>query len=246
MVQQLYTNQVVQPLQLHKCDLCLMSVKEQNIEKRVYFIESKKWMNLGSFFFLIKNIVYQVSVEWGLSWELHTTWTLRAQETIVQQMETNAISASWSVTPILIEYENSWLMSKNLMVAQMIGKWKSVSCSVMSNSLRPHWLQPARLLCPWNSLGKNTGVGCHFLLEGLFLTQGSNLCLLHCKKIIYHLSHQRSNCGFTSVHWEFNITQIYCEFNNAFQFISQYPSQQLLFSSEKIVHIYTRCTLHIS
>jgi len=140
MVQQLYTNQVVQPLQLHKCDLCLMSVKEQNIEKQVYFIESKKWMNLGSFFFLIKNIVYQVSVEWGLSWELHTTWTLRAQETIVQQMETNAISASWSVTPILIEYENSWLMSKNLMVAQMIGKWKSVSCSVMSNSLRPHWL----------------------------------------------------------------------------------------------------------
>ena len=65
-------------------------------------------------------------------------------------------------------------------------------------------------------------------------------------KIIYHLSHQGCNCGFTSVHWEFNITQIYHEFNNAFQVVSQYPSQQLLFSSEKIVHIYTRCTLHIS
>ena len=31
-----------------------------------------------------------------------------------------------------------------------------------------------RLLCPWDSLGKNTGVGCHFLLEGIFLTQGLN------------------------------------------------------------------------
>ena len=37
---------------------------------------------------------------------------------------------------------------------------------------------PARLLCPWNSPGKNTGVGCHFLLQGIFLTQGSYLHLL--------------------------------------------------------------------
>ena len=36
--------------------------------------------------------------------------------------------------------------------------------SVMSDSVRPHGQQPARLLCPQNSLGKNTGVGCHFLL----------------------------------------------------------------------------------
>ena len=35
------------------------------------------------------------------------------------------------------------------------------------------------LLCPWDSPGKNTGVGCHFLLQGIFLTQGSNLHLLH-------------------------------------------------------------------
>ena len=41
---------------------------------------------------------------------------------------------------------------------------------------------PARLLCPWDSLGKNTEVGCHFLLQGIFPTQRSNphlLCLLH-------------------------------------------------------------------
>ena len=38
---------------------------------------------------------------------------------------------------------------------------------------------PASLLCPWNFTGKNTGVGCHFLLQGTFSTQGSNPCLLH-------------------------------------------------------------------
>ena len=41
-----------------------------------------------------------------------------------------------------------------------------------------------RLLCPWNSPGKNTGVGSHFLLQGNFLTQGSNPRLLHCRQIL--------------------------------------------------------------
>ena len=40
-------------------------------------------------------------------------------------------------------------------------------------------MEPARLLCPWNSPGKNTEVGCHFLLQGLFLPQGSNAHLLY-------------------------------------------------------------------
>ena len=40
--------------------------------------------------------------------------------------------------------------------------------------------------------GKNTGVGCHFLLQGIFPTQGQNPGLLHCRWIFYHLSHQRS------------------------------------------------------
>ena len=53
-----------------------------------------------------------------------------------------------------------------------------LGCSVMCDSLRPHGLWHARFLCPWNFLGKNTGVGCHFLLQGIFPTQGSNWCLL--------------------------------------------------------------------
>ena len=40
-----------------------------------------------------------------------------------------------------------------------------ISCSVVPYSLRPHGLQPTRLLCPWDSPGKDTGVGCHFLLR---------------------------------------------------------------------------------
>ena len=42
------------------------------------------------------------------------------------------------------------------------------ACSALSDSVRPHGLQPSRLLCPWNFPGKNTGVGCHFLLQGMF------------------------------------------------------------------------------
>ena len=55
-------------------------------------------------------------------------------------------------------------------------------CVALVLSLGPHGLKPTRLLCPWDSPGKDTGVGCHFLLQGIFLTQGSNLrllCLLH-------------------------------------------------------------------
>ena len=45
-------------------------------------------------------------------------------------------------------------------------------------------------LCPWDSPGKNTGVGSHSLLQGIFPTQGSNLGLLHCRLALYCLSHQ--------------------------------------------------------
>ena len=60
----------------------------------------------------------------------------------------------------------------------------------MSNSLQPHGLEAARLLCPWDFPGQNTVVGCHFLLQGIFLTQGSNLCTdslpLRCLGISLH------------------------------------------------------------
>ena len=52
------------------------------------------------------------------------------------------------------------------------------SCSVMSDSLRPHGLQPARLLRPWDSPGKNTGVGYHFLLQCMKVKSESEVAQL--------------------------------------------------------------------
>ena len=54
------------------------------------------------------------------------------------------------------------------------------------------------LLCPWDFPGKNIEVGCHFLLQRIFLTQGLNSDLLHCRQILYHLSHQKGK--LTVVH----------------------------------------------
>ena len=65
--------------------------------------------------------------------------------------------------------------------------------SVVSDSLQPRGLSPSRLLCPWDFPGKNTGAGCHFLLQGIFLIQGLKprlLYLLHCRRILYSLSRQ--------------------------------------------------------
>ena len=64
---------------------------------------------------------------------------------------------------------------------------ESESCSVMSDSLRPH-----RRYSPWNSLGQNTGVGSRSLLQGILPTQESNPGLLHCRQILYQLSHKGS------------------------------------------------------
>ena len=64
--------------------------------------------------------------------------------------------------------------------------WLSLSCVQL---LRPHGLKPSRLLYPWNSPGKNPGVGCHSLLQGIFPTQGLNPGLLNCRQILYHLKY---------------------------------------------------------
>ena len=62
------------------------------------------------------------------------------------------------------------------------------SCSALCNPMDSS--PPDTLLfCTWNFLGKNTGKSCHSLLQGIFLTQGSNLSLWHCRQILYHWSH---------------------------------------------------------
>ena len=64
----------------------------------------------------------------------------------------------------------------------------TLDLSVTSNYLPPHGLWP--ILCLQDFPGKNTRVGCHFLLQGIFPTQGLNVGLLHCRQILYFLSQQ--------------------------------------------------------
>ena len=64
-------------------------------------------------------------------------------------------------------------------------------------------MEPAGLLCPWDFPGKNTGVGCHFLLQGIFPTQGSNPHL-------FHLQHWQAGSAFMALWLSqlFSITQM--------------------------------------
>ena len=52
--------------------------------------------------------------------------------------------------------------------------------------LWPPWTVACQALHPWDFPGKNTGVGCHFLLQGIFPAQRLNPHLLHCRQILYH------------------------------------------------------------
>ena len=92
-----------------------------------------------------------------------------------------------------------------------------VSSLVTSTSLQPHGLEPTRLLCPWDSPGKNTGVGGHFLLQGIFPTQGLNPGLLQCRKILYHLNYQESiqvGSAFSPIPLVSRIVSDICRFSN--------------------------------
>ena len=62
--------------------------------------------------------------------------------------------------------------------------------SLTTDSLQLHGVQPSRLFLPWDFPVKSPGVGCHFLPQGIFTTQGLNLGLPHCRQVLYHLSHQ--------------------------------------------------------
>ena len=94
----------------------------------------------------------------------------------------------------------------------------TLCCAQSLSHVRPfvtHKQQPARLLCPWDSPGKNTGVGCHFLLQGMFPTQGSNLrllCLLHWQADSLPLSHLGS-------HFIYTLLQTKSQFSLAFLLI---------------------------
>ena len=76
--------------------------------------------------------------------------------------------------------------------------WAAGSCgclySVVSDSFATLWTVAHQVLCPWGFPGKDIRVGCHLLLQGIFPTQGLNLCLLH----LLHFLHWQADC-FTTV-----------------------------------------------
>ena len=75
---------------------------------------------------------------------------------------------------LLVEIQTGVATTENSMEAPV--------CSAMLRRVQlfaTPWTVPVRLLCAWNSPGKNTGGGCHFLLQGIFPTQGLNPHLLH-------------------------------------------------------------------
>ena len=89
----------------------------------------------------------------------------------------------------ILSPSNHSLLCWSCSVSFLLGQAHMFSFSGASDSWWSHGLWPARLLCSWDFFpGKNTGVGCHFLLQGIFLTQESNPhlpYLLHCRKILY-------------------------------------------------------------
>ena len=78
-----------------------------------------------------------------------------------------------------------WYCRRWLGLELMLFCLVSESCSVVS-------LQPHGLYSPWNSPGQNTGMGSLSLLQGIFQTQGSNLGLPHCRRILHQLSYKGS------------------------------------------------------
>ena len=86
---------------------------------------------------------------------------------------------------------------ESLMLSNHLSLSSNVLCSAVSNFLQ--FQGPTMVLCPWDFPGMDTVVGFHSLLQGIFQMQESNLGLLHCRQIFYHLSHQGSLCATTSL-----------------------------------------------
>ena len=96
--------------------------------------------------------------QWTWVWASSGSWWWTGKPGVLQSMGSQRVGQDWAT-------ELNW------------------SCFLVAKSyltlLWPHRLKSIRLLCPWDSPGKNTGVGFHFLLQGIFLTQESNPNLLH-------------------------------------------------------------------
>ena len=114
----------------------------------------------------------------GCSWVPVTDSDISSESAVLCVLHRQTFSSLWTQLPFDINHNTELCWTR----------WsENQSPSVMSDFLRSHGLYS-----PWNSLGRNSGVGSLSLLQGIFLTQGSNPSLSHCRCILYQLSHKRS------------------------------------------------------
>ena len=121
------------------------------------------------------------------SWTWLSSWTeqqqkLQRRSHPIKHGKCNHGIQQWALRSFLLSSWRMWLCNRTDWDFTLYGQWLGsktsqrgtqnawCACSVLSDSA-------TRLLCPWDSPGKNTGVGCHALLQGIFPTQGLNLCL---------------------------------------------------------------------
>ena len=117
--------------------------------------------------------------------------------------------------------------SDRFIIVQIFWKWKKVKVKSLSRVrlfATPWAVACSRLLRPWDFLGKSTGVDCHFFLQGIFPTQGSNPGLPHCRQTLYHLSHQGS--------------QIFCPYSDL-----NNHSCQSFFQVKSVYKVCTSCSV---
>ena len=104
-----------------------------------------------------------------------------------------AISSTWNILLSITEYSfccfpfATLTCTESSLDPDFVPESESESCSVVSDSFRPH-----ELYSPWNSPGQDTGMGSLSLLQGIFPTQGLNPGLPLCRQILYQLSHKGS------------------------------------------------------
>ena len=130
---------------------------------------------------------------------LRVPWTVKSNQSILKEINPEYWLEGLMSLRLKLQYfghlmQRANLLEKTLMLGKIEGRRRR-------GWHRMRWLDDitTRLLCPWDSPGKNTGVGSHFLLQGIFPTQELNPGLLHSRQILYQLSYEGSPLLFVDV-----------------------------------------------
>ena len=143
----------------------------------------------------VQPVFFSVSYKQDLNYSMSKT--LEHQNMMMHNPQGQVRLFKTGMERLFIQGSRGWGKSKTSELAKShswdeTGRVPRAGCHSVTSDSATLWTGPARLLCPWNSLGKNTGVGCHFLLQQIILTQGLNphlFCLLHWQVGSLPLSH---------------------------------------------------------